>query len=389
MRYITITSVLLACLVGGCSFTRGPSQDETSSLQSAIENGTLPAFVSRDDLGRNHWDSTKQVYTVRQFRPVQSSADAIVKTLENAPAEGLDPRDYDLAGLHALLDSLKASPDPEKKQELDLHLTYSLVRYVSQLCFGRIDPKVINPDWPETGRNCDVDQIVFDALEQNTVENLAEQLSPKIPEYQGLKAVLQHYRDIAAKGGWQPVPVDVSKKRGVRGLQENSAVLTAYLTQTGDLTSPDHGPDTSPDNARAVSAEALKDAMSRFQSRNGLQPNEKLDEKSVRAMNVSVEQRIEQIEINMDRMRWIAHRLEPRHILVNIPGFHLTVHDGGQTPLQMRAIVGSTENPTPVLDDEIEYVVFSPYWNIPLEYRDERIPTQSQKGSELSAPSGN
>lgn len=306
---------------------------------------------------------------MRQFRPVQSSADAIVKTLESAPAEGLDPRDYDLAGLQALLESLKASPDPEKKGEFDLHLTYSLVRYVSQLCFGRVDPKLINPDWPETGRNCDVDQIVFDALEQNTVENLAEQLSPKIPEYQGLKAVLQHYRDIAAKGGWQPVPVDVSKKRGARGrtgVQANSAVLTAYLTRTGDLTGPDNGPDTSPDSARAVSADALNDAMSRFQSRHGLQPHEMLDEKSVRAMNVSVEQRIEQIEINMDRMRWIAHRLEPRHILVNIPGFHLTVHDGGQTALQMRAIVGSTENPTPVLDDEIEYVVFSPYWNIPL-----------------------
>jgi murein L,D-transpeptidase YcbB/YkuD len=305
------------------------------------------------------------VYTLRQFRPVQSSADAIVKTLESAPAEGLDPLDYDLAGLHALLDSLKALPGPEKKREFDLHLTYSLVRYVSQLCFGRIDPKLINANWPETGRNCDVDQIVFDALQQNTVENLAEQLSPRIPEYQGLKAVLQRYREIAASGGWQPLPVDVSRKRGARGrtaVQTNSALLTANLAATGDLTTSD----TTSDNRREVSDEEPNDAMSRFQSRHGLQPHEMLDEKSVRAMNVSVEQRIEQIEINMDRMRWITHRLEPRHILVNIPGFQLSVHDGGQTALQMRAIVGSVENPTPVLDDEIEDVVFSPYWNIPL-----------------------
>jgi len=83
-------------------------------------------------------------------------------------------------------------------------------------------------------------------------------------------------------------------------------------------------------------------------------------------LNVPIAQRIEQIEINMDRMRWIAPRLESRHIRVNIPGFQLAVHDGDQVPLEMRAIVGSTESPTPVLDDAMEYLVFSPYWNIPL-----------------------
>jgi murein L,D-transpeptidase YcbB/YkuD len=155
--------------------------------------------------------------------------------------------------------------------------------------------------------------------------------------------------------------VEVSKKRGARGrtrVQTHSSLLTDNLIRTGDL--------ISSGNQAPVSEEALTEAMSRFQSRHGLEPNEMLDEKSVRAMNVPVEERIEQIEINMDRMRWIAHRLEPRHVLVNIPGFQLTVHDNGQVPLQMRAIVGSTENPSPVLDDEIEYLVFSPYWNIPL-----------------------
>jgi murein L,D-transpeptidase YcbB/YkuD len=65
-------------------------------------------------------------------------------------------------------------------------------------------------------------------------------------------------------------------------------------------------------------------------------------------------------------MRWIADRLEPRHIRVNIPAFHLSVHENDQIPLEMRVIVGSKENSTPMLDGRIEYLVFSPYWNIPL-----------------------
>jgi murein L,D-transpeptidase YcbB/YkuD len=97
-----------------------------------------------------------------------------------------------------------------------------------------------------------------------------------------------------------------------------------------------------------------------------LETTGKLDAKTAAAMNVPVEDRIAQIEINMDRMRWIADRFEPQHVRVNIPAFHLSVHESDQIPLEMKVIVGSAENRTPVLDSQIEYLVFSPYWNIPL-----------------------
>jgi murein L,D-transpeptidase YcbB/YkuD len=111
---------------------------------------------------------------------------------------------------------------------------------------------------------------------------------------------------------------------------------------------------------------SLDAALRIFQGRHGLEANGKLDQKTVAAMNVPVEDRIAQIEVNMDRMRWIADRFEPQHIRVNIPGFHLSVHEADQIPLEMKVIVGSNENRTPLLDGQIEYLVFSPYWNIPL-----------------------
>jgi murein L,D-transpeptidase YcbB/YkuD len=115
----------------------------------------------------------------------------------------------------------------------------------------------------------------------------------------------------------------------------------------------------------ASSQQAFDEGLRRFQTRHGLEPDGTLGAKTVSAMNVPIERRIEQIEMNMDRMRWIAGRLEPRHIRVNIPGFQLAVQEGDQVPLEMRVIVGSNEDPTPVLDAKIEYLVFSPYWNIP------------------------
>jgi murein L,D-transpeptidase YcbB/YkuD len=80
---------------------------------------------------------------------------------------------------------------------------------------------------------------------------------------------------------------------------------------------------------------------------------------------VRSDERIEQIEVNLDRLRWLPDDLGTRHVRVNIPAFELSVHDGDEIPLRMRVIVGSRENQTPVFSGKMEYLVFSPYWNIP------------------------
>jgi len=253
---------------------------------------------------------------------------------------------------------MKTSVEDEVHNEFDTRLTYALIQYVSELCFGRIAPRMVSPDWPAAETKCDVSRLVNDAVENNTVESLASQLSPKLPEYQGLKSSLARYREIAAQGGWQPLSSDRKELAGI-------------LERLGDL---------SPEPERAThSQRALTEAVRHFQDRHGLEPDGRPGKKTIEALNIPVSQRIEQIEINMDRMRWIAPRLEPRHIRVNIPGFQLSVYDGEQSSLEMKAIVGSMENPTPILDGELEYLVFSPYWNIPLSIATKEVLPQIQK----------
>jgi murein L,D-transpeptidase YcbB/YkuD len=88
-----------------------------------------------------------------------------------------------------------------------------------------------------------------------------------------------------------------------------------------------------------------------------------------------VEDRIRQIELNLERWRWLPETLGERYVLVNIPTFHLTAVDHGQVELQMRVVTGKQDSPTPIFSDEMTTIVFSPYWNVPYDIaRNETMP---------------
>jgi len=277
-----VVAALILLSLTSCYTWWRPSTVEIEKLKVRIESGNPPQWISNQEHSRTLWNWTKEVYASRQFRPawsmrgrVDANSELVTRTLENAPAEGLHAEDFGLTDLRAMREGLDRTPDPTSQVEFDVDLTYSLIRYVSQLCFGRVDPKNIDPTWQPAQRECDVPRIVYDAVEQNNFESLADHLAPRIPEYKVLKSAL---------------------------------------------------------------GEARRE---------------------------SVQDQIEKIEINLDRMRWMSNDLGSRHIRVNVPAFELTVHDADQIPLRMRAIVGSNENRTPIFSREMQYIVFSPFWNIP------------------------
>jgi L,D-transpeptidase YcbB len=82
-------------------------------------------------------------------------------------------------------------------------------------------------------------------------------------------------------------------------------------------------------------------------------------------MNVPIEHRIDQIRLALERWRWLPRNLGDRHILVNIPSYWLEVWDNGSNPLSMRVVVGRKDTPTPIFNDRMTHIVFSPYWNVP------------------------
>jgi murein L,D-transpeptidase YcbB/YkuD len=104
-----------------------------------------------------------------------------------------------------------------------------------------------------------------------------------------------------------------------------------------------------------------------FQNLHALRPSGIADAPTLAAMNVPIEDRIKQVQLNLERWRWMPDDLGPRHLLVNIPYFHLIARENGKSVKEIRVIVGKPDpaHETPVFSSELTTVVFSPYWNIP------------------------
>jgi murein L,D-transpeptidase YcbB/YkuD len=118
---------------------------------------------------------------------------------------------------------------------------------------------------------------------------------------------------------------------------------------------------------------ALAAAVSRFQRRHGLEVTGKVDEETLAELNVPVEDRIRQLQVNMERWRWMPASLGDRYIMVNVPEFRLDVIEGGKTAMTMRVIVGKDQSRTPAFSDKMSYIEVNPYWNIPESIANEEI----------------
>jgi len=167
------------------------------------------------------------------------------------------------------------------------------------------------------------------------------------PGHARLAKVLARYREIAARGGWAPVPE--GPFLDPRGADPRLDAVRARLAATSDLQG------AGGDLARAVE---------RFRARHGLEPAERIDRAAIAAMNVPVERRIAQLEVNLERQRWLP-RLDQERVVVNIPEYRVHAYRDGRSVLSMRAVVGERMNQTPLFADEIRYVTFRPYWNLP------------------------
>lgn len=198
--------------------------------------------------------------------------------------------------------------------------------------------------------------LVENAVINGSLEEEFENAEPKEYHYKQLKEALIRYLKIQESGGWSPVPLKGTLSLG----QSYSAVpmLRERLRATGDYQSCGTREGT-------VYDKCLKEAVIRFQARNGLEAKGILGPSTTKALNVSVQQRIEMIRLNLDRIKWLNERNEKRHIMINIPAFTFYLEEDGRLRLQMGVITGKPTNPTPVFSNRVRQIVLNPYWNVP------------------------
>ena len=173
--------------------------------------------------------------------------------------------------------------------------------------------------------------------------------------YKKLKEELKRYMDIAKKGGWKPIPTP--KKVLKTGTSSPDIVAVKnHLFLTGDMPVQD---------TSQLFNDTLTEAVKSFQQRYGLKETGTIGPETAKELNVSVGERIKQLLINLERMRWMPNQPQGKLILVNIPEFVLHVMENGKKVFDMKIVVGKEGHNTMMFTKTLNQVVFSPYWNVP------------------------
>jgi murein L,D-transpeptidase YcbB/YkuD len=286
-------------------------------------------------------------------------AEDLLVAVINARRDGLRSEYYHGPEIKNYLRSLRIAFAPTMRQlaDIDLLLTDAFMTFGSNLLSGRTDPKALDSDWMLSPRSRDMAAALQQALSQNNIQKALADLAPSYPVYQRTRAALAHYRSLEAAGGWPMIDNGPKLEPGMRSPRVQT--LRTYLKITGDLKDSAVGAD------EYLYDETIIEAVNRFQDRHGLRPDSVLGPRTLAAMNVPVSSRIEQLEFNLERWRWLPEDLGQRYVLVNIPDFKMSVIENGNTVMDSKVVVGMSKRPTPILTADMEYVVFSPYWHVP------------------------
>jgi L,D-transpeptidase YcbB len=355
-----------------------PSDDTQTTLRRLVDSGTLTDLRWQNFSGcqpsvKKFYESTGYAMAwVRDGAPTPQ-ARAAIGVLQNAAAKGLDPEDYDGSRWVARLAHVTpADRSDEDLARFDLALTVSLMRYASDLHTGKVNPNVFCFGLDVSQKQCDLAELLRDHLiDARDVTAELDHLEPPFEEYQGLKRALQTYLALAREDDGELLPVT---KKPVEPGDPYPGVgrLARLLRRVGDLP-----PDAAIPSDSQVYQGALVDALKRFQIRHGIDPDGRIGKATLKQLNTPLSRRVRQLQLALERWRWVPDTFARPSIVVNIPEFRLRAYnDHYQPELEMKVIVGGAyRRQTPVFAKDMTHLIFRPYWNVPLSIqRNELLP---------------
>ncbi|MEO5967559.1 MAG: L,D-transpeptidase family protein [Ferruginibacter sp.] len=232
----------------------------------------------------------------------------------------------------------------------ELQLTRHFFQYAQYAYAGKIDPAELQWHIPRKKLN---PLALLDSLIKNKGNNLKE-WEPVNGSYLKLQEKLIVYYDIAKKGGWDSLKISPSLKFSNK--DSSLLKLKERLVNEGDITETD---------SSIIFDSTLLKGINNAKIRYGITPDGKINNVLINALNVTVENRIEQILLNMERMRWLPGTNTSNILVANIPDFTLRVFENNEVVLKMNIVVGKEGTSSVIFSDILKYVVFAPYWNVP------------------------
>lgn len=313
--------------------------------------------------------------------------------LRAAPSHGLDPSDYDVDRLSRRL----RNPGPDDAGPADQALSLAMLQFYADLHFGRLAPDFQLPAPPPDLPRFDPVEHLRLALRQQRLSQAVEAAAPALPLYKRVRNTLQQYRDLAIQAPqWVPPALLPPGGKLVTGTSyPGLGRLRERLMLLGDL---DGGAAAT---GAELHSEELAQAIKRFQLRHGLEETGHLARGTLAALDVPLGHRVRQLELTLERLRWMPPLRPGRIIVVNVPAYRLWAFDTAagavSDPLEMRVIVGkAARTPTPLFIGQMRYLEFNPYWNVPSSIASGEIAPKlarnpgylTQNGMELVSRSG-
>jgi murein L,D-transpeptidase YcbB/YkuD len=385
MNEFSLLFVIFSVLVLAVAMAASPSAPQLpfsgqQALRSLVDAGTLedlrwPNFTDYRDDVKSFYESTNySLAWLQDGRPINQAL-AVIKVLEQADQAGLGAEDYDGPRWKDRIAQLRGENQHGSEDEpvrFDLALTVSLMRYISDLQFGRVKPRAVHLGTDDMHRQYDLPRFLRDRIiSSNDVATALSKLEPPFEGYRHTQEALHTYMQIADRDDGEKLP-PVKKTIEPGDTYPGVPRLVRLLKLVGDL----------PPNAAVAPDSTLYqgpivDAVKHFQQRHGLETNGRIGKDTLEQLNTPLGDRVRQLQLSLERWRWLPHAFNRPPVVVNIPEFRLRAFGPGEAvELTLKVVVGHAyRTQTPVFEQDMEYVVFRPYWNVPLAIqRGETVP---------------
>jgi murein L,D-transpeptidase YcbB/YkuD len=337
-------------------------------IQAALESardGQSPALGKPSSALFNTLDAKAWFYADRGFAPAWDSKERLerlVSALEGLAQDGLDPDLYGLAELRT-----RAAEGVQGVDEVactDLLATRAYLNALLHLALGRLDPAQVDPIWrsgdapPLDSQRLRVIMLAGDMLDDPG--GAIQRVRPDFPQYRDLRKAYARLEARAQVTDWPRIPQGPLLREGMN--DPRVPLLRLRLAA-----SPAILPAPMPAESRydSVYDAELVEAVTAFQRSHHLQADGIVGPETLAALNVPLADRLVQIRVNLERMRWLAREEEDSFVLVDIAGAEISFFRAGGVVWSARTQVGRPSRPTPRLRSEITHLTFNPTWTVP------------------------
>ena len=367
-------------------------QDSEKKIKELLSLKKIPnSSLSKSSI-RSYYKSFDNQLIWSNQNGIKDISISLLETIKNDPV--LKPNAKNTFKLNEMLlqlNSLEKTNDKyiESMAKIDFMLTSIYDKYMRYLSRGYINWKgfkkelkqldkkeEISADWEKHNAHKNTKKLLKKAILANNLELAFNEVNFTYPKSKELAQKLNDLEYLAKQGGYIKLPKFKTLREGdVSPIVE---ILRNRLLQSNDLKTDNCAIGDSnlkeinstplvvnKDNCYINFDETLKEAVISFQKSHGLKPDGIVGAGTRKHLNISVESKIEKIRLNLERMRWLPRTLGDKYLLVNIPDYKLKMYENNEVKLDMKVVVGTRKNPTPIFSDKMSFVVLNPYWRIP------------------------